>query len=71
MSIAEISDPELRARRYLQLAEQAARFSRSFVRPQMREACLDIARSWIRLAVQTSPTAPLGKIAWLVRGTAT
>jgi hypothetical protein len=67
MSIAKIQDPELRARRYLQLAEQAAGFSRSFQRPDMREACLNIARSWIHLAVQTSPAAPLGTVAWLAR----
>jgi hypothetical protein len=58
---------ELRCRRYLQLAEQAARFSRSFRRPDMRDACMNIARSWVQLAVQASPTAPLGKIAWLAQ----
>jgi hypothetical protein len=67
MSIAHDVQPELRARRYLELAEQAARFSRSFRRPEMREACLNIARSWVQLAIQSSPTAPLGKVAWLVR----
>jgi hypothetical protein len=67
MGMADRADGMTRARRYLQLAEEAARNCRSFNRPELRDVCLDIARSWVQLAVQSCPTAPLGKIAWLVK----